>query len=179
MKKIGFVLLALCLLLFAASCQGDVKVIEKSGENAAGNDPAGAAEGYVFQTGDLSIAIDSLAEPVLRALGEPKEYYEAPSCAFEGLDKIYTFEHFEVDCYPSPEGDRIQTVFLMDDLVATAEGLRIGDDSARVEALYGKDCSKVGTESVYTKGGMKMKIMIEDGRVTFITYQSCASDDFE
>lgn len=178
MKRVLFVLLALTLLFSFAAC-GEVKVIDKGpsgGGTGVPADPAGSTAGYLFKTDSFTVAVDEAMSTVLADLGEPKQYYEAASCAFDGLDKMYTYEHFEVDSYPAPDGDRVQSVCLMDDLVSTAEGLRIGDSRDRVTELYGSDCEVVGTESVYSKGGMKLKIMIENDAVTFITYLSCAAD---
>ena len=177
MKRVLFALLALLLVLPLVAC-GDVKVIDKGGNDAVKvpTDPAGSTAGYLFKNGDATVAVDEMMSAVLTDLGEPKQYYEAASCAFNGLDKMYTYEHFEVDSYPAPDGDRVQSIFLMDDLVATAEGLRIGDSRAKAEELYGTDCEVVGTESIYTKGGMKLKVMMENDVVTYITYLSCAAD---
>ena len=173
------ILLALVLTaLILAACGGDVKVLgtENSDgqQNGAGTSfsPEGAVDGYLFQTSGLTIAADAAMQPILEALGEPKQYYEAASCAFNGLDKMYTYDHFEVDSYPAPDGDRVMAVYLLDDLVATPEGLRVGDSTEKAKQLYGAAQETVGTEWIYEKGGMKLKVLFENGAVASITYAS-------
>ena len=84
MKKI----IAICLIVTLLSCL--FAGCEKKEEEQESN-----TEGYVFLAGDVSISIDAEAAPVLTALGAWKEYAESPSCAFEGMDKVYTYAGFE------------------------------------------------------------------------------------
>lgn len=179
MKRIALTLFALLALAALAACGSDVIVIKNpTGEIAETaaivqptTSPEGAAGGFVFETDGTRVAIDALFAPVREALGEPKQYAEEPSCAFEGKDKRYVYEHFEIDTYPA-DAERVMAVYLLDDLNSTAEGLRIGDSRARMESLYGKPASTVGSEEIYEKGGMKLKIILENDAVTYITYAS-------
>ncbi len=182
MKRFLTALLAVALLLGLAACAGEVKEIRKTAaeEKSA---PAvtvgkeGSVDGYVFRAGDFSIAVDADMAPVLAALGEARSYYESVSCAFNGLDKLYTYDHFQVTSYPAPDGDRVQTVWLMDDTVATPEGLRVGAPASQVDALYGSSFEAVGAERIYSKGGMKLKVIVQEDKVTSITYQSVIADE--
>ena len=179
MKRFFLILLTLCLLLPLVACGGENKEINKTFEQKGNSsaDPAGSVNGFLFKTGETTVAVDEVMSTVLAALGDKYQYNESASCAFNGLDKMYSYDHFEIDSYPvSDTEDRVQAICLMDDLVSTMEGLRIGDSRARVEELYGTDCEVLGTECIYSKGGMKLKIMIENDVVTFITYLSCAAD---
>lgn len=59
------------------------------------------------------------AAPILEKLGEPMEYFEAESCAFEGLDKIYTYSGFELHTYEMKGTDYVASVMFLDDSVST------------------------------------------------------------
>ena len=40
---------------------------------------------------DVEIVPGAEMQPVLDRLGEPRKYFESESCAFKGLDKVYTY----------------------------------------------------------------------------------------
>ena len=54
-------------------------------------------------------------------LGEPMHYFEAPSCAFEGMDKIYSYSGFEFTTYTKDNVDYIASIVFLDDTVTTRE----------------------------------------------------------
>ena len=56
-------------------------------------------KGYVFEYNGVKIGMDMEAAPIISALGEADSYFEAPSCAFECLDKTYSYGSFEIDTY--------------------------------------------------------------------------------
>ncbi len=196
MKKIKISCLTLSVLtLFAmAACGGgDVGVIggddgptvvitddpgtgaEPAPEGTA--QPAGAQTAadaaYAFVSGGVSLTPDAEAAPLTTALGEPLSYFEAESCAFEGLDKIYTYGGFEVDTYPDENGvDRISAVILKDDSVATPEGLMIGDAADRITETYGEPTSAEGDHYVYEKGGSALRFILQGGGIISIEYVS-------
>ncbi|MBQ4381541.1 MAG: hypothetical protein II794_02240 [Oscillospiraceae bacterium] len=165
MKKLSIlVVLVLCLALLAA-CSDNT-----SGENK----PAGKVtygDGYVFTYKNVNMSPDAPAKEVIDAIPEKYEYFEAASCAFEGLDKTYTYPHIEVDTYPG-DVDRIVAIYLRDDLVSTPEGLKIGDSKEAMERIYGTGYTVNGIEYTYAKGSMSLRLHVEDGKVTYICYAS-------
>ena len=189
MKKYAILMAAALLLLTA--CGGGTSENTDGTSGAAGGDtpvpsvtetedPASqevTPRGYVFTADGTEIVIDAAAAPILASLGDADSYYEAASCAFDGLDKYYTYGSFEVDTYPDENGvDRISAVLLKDDLVSTAEGVSIGDSREAVTAAYGEGTEN-GSAVVYEKGGMKlMFIFDEDGAVESVQYQTKALD---
>lgn len=193
----GAILLALSLSACGSSAENDVKRIDKSADSqtasgmTTGNDSQGAgsaatdkadsisaftADAFVFEAEisgkKVTISVDSDMSAVLAELGDPLQYFEAASCAFEGLDKTYTYSHFIIETYPSKSGDKISAIDLTDDLVSTKEGLSIGSSKETMEKLYGTDHEVNGTEYIYHKGDMSLKIMFTDGKVSYITYAS-------
>lgn len=171
MKKIlAAVLSIICVISLLAACGAGDNKIEPEPKPVDTGSPK--TEGYVFSAKGVSIVIDSDVAPVLSSLGDPGSYFEEASCAFDGIDKTYSYSGFEIKTYPTDSGDRIQGVFLTDDRVQTAEGLRVGSSKADMESLYGTDYTVKGTEYTYEKGGMTLRVTMKDDTVNLITYAS-------
>ncbi len=188
MKKVVVAVLMTGVVLMSG-CGKEERVIERSeavssSENStqentgdtsgvpgeSGTETAG--KGYVFQYKDVMVAVDGNMKPILEKLGEPNSYFEAPSCAFEGLDKIYTYSDFEIDTYPQGEEDFVSAIILKNDGVMTAEGIYIGCDREEVTAAYGDDYTETGSMLVYVKDGVKLCFLCDNGTVTSIQYFS-------
>ncbi len=133
---------------------------------------SGATDGYFFTSNGVAIVIDADAAPIIEKLGEPASYFEAASCAFEGLDKMYTYAGFEVDTYPTGKNDYISTVILKDDSVATGEGVVIGDSLEKVQEVYPEGNPQENGTIVCEKGGMKLCFIMENDTVKAIEYRS-------
>ena len=174
MKKIVAILLSLVILAgHISACGGEEHVIPEPDTDPKPVDTGSAkTEGYVFEAKGVKVVIDADMAPVLSALGEASSYFEEASCAFEGIDKTYSSSGFEIKTYPSEAGDKIQGVFLTDDRVATAEGLRVGSTKADMESIYGTDYTVKGTEYAFEKGGMQLRVTLKDDVVNLITYAS-------
>lgn len=193
MKKrtIGIILTAALLL---AGCGGGTKVIEgavktkgdgeaKEAAQTQDKESAEAAKeessykGYVFRHGDVVVEIDAEAAPILEKLGEPNSYFEAPSCAFEGIDKMYTYGSFELDTYPTEDKDFVSAVIFKDDSITTPEGIGIGDSRAKLTEAYGGEGSAEMGMIVYRKDDMKLCFILKDDAVTSIEYKSTVLDE--
>jgi len=150
-------------------------------DNGAGNsgstEASQATKGYVFVFQGTEVAIDADMAPVLAALGEPKSYFEAASCAFQGLDKQYNYGSFEIDTYPDGDIDRVSAIYFYDDTVATQEGVAVFNSEADMKAAYGEDYKEVSGEIVYSKDGMKLCFIVEEGEITSIRYSTTALDE--
>ncbi len=132
--------------------------------------------GYIFETqgtsGMISIGVDMDAALVIQSLGEADSYFEAPSCAFQGIDKMYTYSHFEIDTYPDGDTDKISMILFLDDLVSTPEGVCIGMSKEDMEKAYGTDYEVSSGFYRYTKDNMKLSFFIENEEITSIEYDS-------
>jgi hypothetical protein len=129
-----------------------------------------AVEGFAFGFNNVVIPMNVDAGPIVEALGEPMEYFEAASCAFQGLDKIYTYSGFELSTYPVGDQDFISTVYFMDDSVATDKGIYIGASLEEVIAAYGDDYTEESGEYIYTQGETTLNFLMEDDFVSAISY---------
>ena len=157
MKKILIYLLLVAMIFSFVACK----------EN---DSPAEEGKTYTFTSGSTKIAIDADAAPILAALGAWRDYAESASCAFEGLDKVYTYAGFELQTYPMGEKDFVYMIILQDDTVATEQGIRIGDTKDAVLAAYGTPDKQTDTALTYNGTGMYLQFILRDGAVTSIQY---------
>lgn len=176
-------LLALAMVLSLAACGGKEQPggsggqTSQPGQTSQSAQPgqstqpggAGVAE-YVFRSGDTVVSIDQDMAEVLAALGEPKEYFEAESCAFEGMDKTYTYSGFVITTRPEGEKDFVNSILLTDDSAATPEGIYLGSAADDVTAAYGESAGATDTFLPYTKGNTSLNFVLSGGKVISIEY---------
>lgn len=129
-------------------------------------------KGYVFEYNGVSIGMDMEASAIIEALGEPEDYFEAPSCAFEGLDKTYTYGSFEIDTYEMEGKDYISCVYFRDDMIETPEGISLFMTKDDMIVAYGENYTEEFGMLVYEKEGMKLKFILTDDEITSIEYTS-------
>lgn len=161
MKRIFAIWPAALLLLCMAGCGG-------GGETPATEDGPGSK--YVFDYNGAEVAVNAEMAPLAAALGQPTDYFESESCAFQGLDKVYTYGSVIIRTYPEDGKDYVLSVQLRDDAVSTREGVRIGASRADVTAVYGEPAEQSDGALRYTDGGCTLTFILSDGRVTDITY---------
>jgi len=125
---------------------------------------------FAFVVKGVSIHMGGLAAPVVEALGEPQNYFEAPSCAFEGVDKIFYYSGFELFTYPVDGDDFISSINLTDDSVTTFEGVYLGLTFDDMIAAYGEDHDRNFGQYTYILGDSLLSFLIEDDVITVITY---------
>ena len=100
--------------------------------------------------------------------GEPLKYSEVASCAFDGIDKTYTYNHYEVTTYPVDGQDKVYVIYFLDDEVTTTEGLKISDSIEDMFNKYGKDYQKEGNLYTYKQNKTMIKFIVENDYVTSI-----------
>ena len=193
--KTKIILLCLGMTLMLSACGNDTKVIEgevkTASSESAETEDAKAEEikeeeqaeetvqykGYAFVYNDTVIEIDAEASPIIEKLGEPASYFEAASCAFEGIDRMYTYNSFEVDTYPMKDVDYISSVIFKDDSIMTTEGVGIGDSLDKVTEVYGNDGVNESGMLVFEKDNMKLCFIMQDDSVVSIEYRSTVLDE--
>lgn len=170
MKKKGLILLAAITMAFVlAACGGG-----DGGTTAGGSTQTSQGEsqdGFVFTAGSTKVAMNVPAADILAALGEPQDKYEAESCAFQGMDRTYTYPGYTIDTYENNGVETILYVTFKDDTVSTAEGLSIGENIEKAKELYGDGGTDNGSSLSYTKGASTLVILYGgDGAITQIQY---------
>lgn len=137
----------------------------------AATEPEVQISGHSFTYNETVISLNTDAAPILAALGEPKNYTEETSCAYEGLDKTYYYGSFYLTTYPKDETEYIRSVWFVDDGVATADGIRIGSTKPEVEAAYGRGTfNGVNAYNIINKN-TQLTIILIDGSVSSIQYK--------
>ncbi len=102
--------------------------------------------------------------------GKEVSYSEVPSCAGLGVDKTYTYEHYEVTTTPSDDKDIIYNIYLTDDVVKTNEGIKIGDSLEDLTNTYGNNYEKRDNAYTYTLDKTHLEFIVEGDIVSGITY---------
>lgn len=134
----------------------------------SGPAPTPATESkYVLTYLGCPLPMNADFAPLLAYLGEPANYFEAESCAFEGLDKTYTYDGVEIVTYPDDDVDRVSYVRILNDTVSTPEGITIGSTPEEVAAAYG-DAS--GTQYNYEDGDCLFSVLFKDGKAISVEY---------
>lgn len=195
MIRILAVLLGVCMLgsTLSAGCgadqgpadtetaaQGDGETTDDDApdKNAAGENNGGGDEdretgsGYVFESNGVEIAVDMEMSPIADALGEPDSYYEQPSCAAEGIAKIYTYPGFQIQTYPDGERDLIACIILKDDSVSTPEGIDLSMTKDDIISVYGTEYEETDTAMIYEQGGGKLCFIMDGYDIASIEYDS-------
>lgn len=170
MKRMLALILALLLSLTACGGQGGTS----GGDEQTGGDsdiPAPKANSqYVFTYRDCPLPMNAEFAPLLEFLGEPESYFEAASCAFDGLDKTYTYAGVEIITYPDGDADYISSVRLLDNSVSTPEGISIGSTVEEVVKAYGEEYQELGQQYAYEDGDALLTILFEDGAAISVEY---------
>ena len=191
LKKISSLLLVTMLIL--AGCGGNDASSDNTASNNSGNadtqisteagvtenntEAAPALSGYIFSHNDVDFTVDMEVSAVIEALGEPTSYYEVPSCAFEGMEKIYDYSSFEITTYEVEDVDYIANIYLKDDLVSTPEGISLFMTSADLTETYGDDYQVAEGQYVYTKDNTKLIVIVNsDLEIISIQYGSTFLD---
>ena len=163
MKKSIILFCSLICLSLAFSACGN-----SSGIPAATSSPA--EPGYFYTSNGVEIVPGADFAPILEKLGAAKNTFEAPSCAFEGIDKIFYYPGFEVHTFPKNEKDYVLSVSLTDDSVSTGEGVYIGMEKDRALGAISATPSEDNNQLTFTKGSTSLIILVESGAIVSITY---------
>lgn len=164
------VFLALTVTSCAAKPADSSSLTDNTTRSDVSPDPDPADDGYYFEYNSVKIIMHGQAAEVLQKLGKESSYFEAESCAFQGLDKTYSYPGFDLMAYPIKDTDYISSVVLMDDSVTTVEGLYIGAPESDITAKLGEEYDSKNGSYVYTKGLSQLMIIAENGAVTSIEY---------
>ncbi|MFR5602043.1 MAG: hypothetical protein ACLTKI_06720 [Lachnospiraceae bacterium] len=133
-------------------------------------------QGYVFQSGDVIMGMNENVAAALEGLGEYSNYAESTSCAFQGLDKIYTYAGFDIYTYPVEDQDFINSIYFTDETVSTPEGIHIGSTLEEMTAAYGEDYSEEFGVYTYTKDDSTLSFIVTDGVIESVEYTAIVEE---
>jgi hypothetical protein len=146
------------------ACSGN----PKNGQAASNENKV--PDGFVFEYKDKKIYMGEDINDAISDIGEPKKTFEAPSCAFDGIDKIFSYSGFDLHTYPEGEKDLIHTINLRDDSIKTAEGIMLGSGFSDMLKTYGDGYEQELGMYTYGKGKTKLQFLIVDEYVDAIMY---------
>ena len=164
MKKICVLLLIVCTVLWICGCSAPAPQPTESGFALP------AESGFVLTVADCTITMGAEAAPILAALGKPVTVTEEASCAFDGTEKTYRYEHFCLTTCPVDGAEIICRVWFTDDSLSTAEGIRVGSSRDAVAQTYGGDVFKDDGLCVLNRGESSLTILLANGAVTSVQY---------
>lgn len=166
MKKMKMLFAAAVMVmgLSLAACGGS----DKASEGASTGAKASLGNGYSFTSGSVKVEMNADAAKVVEELGEPKDYFESESCAFEGLDKVYTYSGFKLNTYPVDDKDYVLSIVFMDDTVETEEGICVGSTKDEVTETYGDPTEEKGSSLIYKKGATQITFGMDGDTVATV-----------
>ena len=167
MKRIIALTLVLMMAFSLCACGGEKAPAEEAAPKYNSK--------FVFELNGTALPVNGDFAPAHEKLGEEDSYFEAASCAFNGLDKTYTYGNIEIVTYPEDETDRISSIRFLDENAVTPEGIKIGSTAEEVVAAYGEDFEDNIGEYVYTDGDAKLSFLFKDDAVMSITYFSATN----
>lgn len=170
MKKRVLALLLAVSCVCLCACGGG-----NNGGNASNNNSENKQENeasYIFTYEGMEISVNEDIESVVNKLGEPIAYYEAASCAFDGMDKFYTYSSFQLDTYPKDGKDMLASIYFKDDLVKTTEGISLYMTKDDMIKAYGEATTVNGNEYTYEKGNGCLYFILEGDEIISIEYQT-------
>jgi len=169
-KKLLITTIAMVMCAGLLACGDGNKDTSDSNLNETKTQQA-EAKGYAFESAGTAIEINSKVDTYTNKFGKPKGgYYEAKSCAFEGLDKFWYYDGFTIQAYQKDGADLVYSVTLTDDTVKTKEGVKIGDTKDKMTSVYGGSFKADGTMCCYEAGNMKLEFNIKDDVIISIAY---------
>lgn len=143
---------------------------EKNSQEMTKAEIAGPGK-YYYEYENQKVYITQSIDEAVQILGENYEYFEAPSCASDGLDMFYYYQNLTLMANEM-NGEKIVTqIYFKNDTVATPEGIRMNSPYADVVNQYGSDYKMNGTALEYAEGSTLFIIDIRDGKVASIEYE--------
>ena len=163
MKK-GFLAIVVVIAIVVLVIVGNIFLDGKESEEKG----ISTEKVYSLKDGDKEIILNDVYNE--ETLGKADSYYEVPSCAFEGMDKVYTYPNYEIQTYQDGDVDRIFSIYFLTDEIATTEGIKIGSTLEDVKKAYGENPQEVDSKYSYTLGKTTVEFIVDDGMVTSISY---------
>ena len=180
MKKL--IIISICAALLAACGNADDSSTATNGvpdglESASVANDAGGPDGavlpdqaFALDYGGYIIYMDQNMAEVKDALGEPLGEFEALSCAFDGVDRIFRYPGIQIHTYPDGEADFVHTISLRDDSIPIYGGIYIGQNWDDVMAVYGADYEQDFDMYTYKHSPATLSFLVEEGIVTSISF---------
>lgn len=143
MKKIR---LAAFLAVFLAVTAGCGNANESNAGGFTPND-------LYLNIADTSYRVDEKIEPVIANLGSGYDYAEGKSCAYDSVDKTFSYAFASFYTNPREEGDIISEIYTESEEVTTSKGVSVGAAKEDVVTAHGDGFEDMGNMLVYRVPG--------------------------
>ena len=130
----------------------------------------GRPRGFYFVYAGVRIGLNDNMADVLAQIGEPNYMFESPSCAFDGIDRIFYFDGFIIDTFPRGDNDYVLAIVITDRSLLTPEGIGLGSSFDNMVAAYGNDYDNMLDLFSYIKDGVRLSFLFEGDEIVDITY---------
>ena len=186
-KKLALILIAVVILHIFTACEENDAPIQITGTPEAGETTGITGENEVLSTDspldnkpetgdyyfiykDYYILLNDDYERVAAKIGKANDTFEIPSCAFEGIDKMFYYDGFYITTYPAGEKDFIISITLTGENIKTPEGVGPGMGFDDMIKAYGDDYRKNFDLYSYEKGDVELAFLFENDMVADINY---------
>ena len=180
MKKMAAGMALAALLILAGCTQQAAGTVGKQQDTKpqvpAGNQPqttvAATGEavpqtyGFLYET--VMLIPGKVFSP--EDMPEADSVFEAPSCAFTGMEVTYSYPGFELLTKKDGKEEILCGVYLLDVLALTPEGLTLGDSTQDVLDTYGQPGEQAEGKLSYQSGEVELQFLIQNGQITGIAY---------
>ncbi|MCL2416176.1 MAG: hypothetical protein FWD01_05105 [Defluviitaleaceae bacterium] len=175
-KKLLFVA---ALAIFALSaCNGSAEETESTTVETVGTavgtqnatENVAVPAWFSLPVNGFVIELNQDIQIVLNNLGEPLGMFEAPSCAFDGIDRIFSFPGLQIHTYPVGDNDFVHTISIRDDSISTTNGIYLGSGFADMLEAYGTDYIEEFGMYTFTNGRYTLEFFVENDIIMGITY---------
>jgi hypothetical protein len=127
-------------------------------------------DGFYFVYKDCCIFLNEDYEQVSAKIGKANDVFEIPSCAFDGIDRMFYYDDFIISTYPDGDKDLLLTINLTADAVRTPEGVGLGMSFDDMINAYGYDYENNFELYIYAKGDTELSFLFEDDILADINY---------
>ena len=137
--------------------------------NEQGDDNSAMTEYYIKHNG-MKIELGKDAEPILAAMGTPKDVTSLGDCGGFGAQTRYTYDDFVLYTVKNDSGETVDQIALTSDIIETPKGICVGDSDDEVLEAYGEPVIKNDKKIEYESGSLVLKFGLEDGAVKSINF---------
>lgn len=173
------VIIFITVLIIVAVAIGLVVFISSTNTTTSDEKASTTQEMYAFKINEADEGAKAEAETEIKIgdnllnlnLPEASNVYEAESCAFDGIEKTYTYENYEITTCVKENSEDILSIYLTSDQVSTEEGIKIGASVDAMKQAYGENFELTDFSYVYKKGDSTLTFITDNDIITSIEYR--------
>ncbi|MBO4769912.1 MAG: hypothetical protein J5563_03935 [Clostridia bacterium] len=171
MKKLAVFFISVLVLIVFAACNNEGNPSDTRPATGAQSETVGvpvSEETWFFVLEGVRI---DLLKALPDNMPEPERIYEIPSCASQGMDKVYDYGSLQITTYNDKGTEIPYNIEFFDENAATFEGISIGKTYDQMVEVYGSDFKKAVWYD-YVKGEVTLSFMVNDGMITGVVYSA-------